>query len=271
MRNDIESAPIAGPRPIGELAEIAVGAYTDIVSITAPSSAKYGDTVSVTVQVKNLASYAIYIAATGRYDGVDIAFSPDYASVGAGATYSFTISFTMPNNNIKLEAWSWYWTGTEWYQDDYEYVNIALAAAPEVYAGTISRMELEYDSARASIPASNIPQNKSGLVHIWGRNDMSTTQRMGIYWIVKDPDGITVEEYSAWEAWPYTSPGSEHEFIGGRFTLGKVGTYTINAGLLMNPDAPVYVDIYYGTLCTVAAAVPSPEFSGFGISDYSKV
>jgi len=131
MMEKMESAPIAGPKPIGKLAEIAVGAYTDIISIVAPSSAKYGDVVSITVQVKNLASYAIYVAATGRYDGVDIAFSPDYASVGAGAPYSFTASFTMPNKNIKLEAWSFYWAETLWYQDDYEYVNIALAAAPQ--------------------------------------------------------------------------------------------------------------------------------------------
>ncbi|GAI48135.1 unnamed protein product, partial [marine sediment metagenome] len=43
-----------------------------------------------------------------------------------------------------------------------------------------------------------------GLVHVWGRNDMAATQRMGIDWTVKDPDGITVETYTAFEAWPYT-------------------------------------------------------------------
>jgi hypothetical protein len=242
------------------------GTYTDIVSITAPASAKYGDAVSVTVKVKNIFSLPLNIAVTGRYNGVDIAFSPVYATVGAGVTYSFTSSFTMPNKNIKLDVWSSYWVDyVGWYQDDYEYVNIALA---EVYKGTITKKELEYDSARASIPASNIPQNKSGLVHIWGRNDMSTTQQMGIYWIVYDPDGITVEEYYTWEAWPYTSPGSEHEFIGGRFTLNKAGTYTINAGLLMNPDNPVYVDIYYGTLCSV---IPTqPTITEFKIKDFVK-
>ena len=130
MENYIETPPLTGPRPVGQLAEVAAGAYTDIVSIIAPSSAKYGDVVSITVKVKNLYTVAIYIAVTGRYNGVDIAFSPDYATVGAGATYTFTGSFTMPNKSIKLEAWSFYWTGTEWYQDDYEYVNIALAAAP---------------------------------------------------------------------------------------------------------------------------------------------
>ncbi|GAH61574.1 unnamed protein product, partial [marine sediment metagenome] len=83
--------------------------------------------------------------------------------------------------------------------------------------------------------------------------------------------GIVVEEYSAWEAWPYTSPGSSHQFIGGRFSLDKAGTYTISAGLLMNPDDPTYVDIYYGDLCTVAPEVPEPEFRGFGIEQYQTV
>lgn len=262
--NYLISPPTRGPRGAG--LEVAAGAYTDIISITAPASAKYGAAVSVTVKVKNLATYAIYISVTGRYDGVNIVFSPDFASVGAGATYSFTKSFTMPNKSIKLEAWSWYWDGAKWYQDDYEYVNIALA---EVYKGTISKKELEYDSARASIPASNIPQNKSGLVHIWGRNDMTTTQRMGISWVVTDPAGAVVERYSVWEDWPYTGPGSTHEFIGGRFDLKKTGTWTIAIALFMAPASPVQVASYNGTLCSVTAAVPQPEFSGFSITQYT--
>jgi len=39
----------------------------------------------------------------------------------------------------------------------------------------------------------------------------------------------------------------------------------------MNPDDPTYVDIYYGDLCTVAAAVPEPEVRGFGIEEYQTV
>jgi len=266
---DMVNPPQAGPLALGAVV-IGAGAYTDIISITAPSSAKYGDTVSVTVKVKNLYTSAIYIGASGRYDGSG-AFSPNYASVEAGATYSFTYSFTMPNQNIRLDVWSWYWTGTEWYQDDYEYVNIALAAPPEVYKGTITKKELDYEDRWQAFPLYNIPTGTRTRVRITGRNDMTTTQRMGIYWIVRDPDGITVEEYSAWEAWPYTGAGDDHEFIGGSFDLNKVGTYTIQAGLLMNPDAPVYVDIYYGTLCSVAAVVPAPEFQGFGIAEYNKV
>lgn len=142
---------------------------------------------------------------------------------------------------------------------------------PEVVAGTINRKELEHDGAYDSIPVYNVPQDERGLVHIWGRNDMASAQRMGIHWIVRDPDGYTVEEHSEWEMWPYTSPGSSHPFIGGRFDLDKPGTYTINIALSMNPDDPEIVDTYYGTLCTVAAAVPESEFKGFGIEEYQTV
>ena len=137
---------------------------------------------------------------------------------------------------------------------------LTVTAPPEVYKGTISKKQLEYDGARASIPAYNIPQNKRGLVHIWGRNDMATTQRMGIWWQVKNPAGTVVEEYSTWEAAPYTSPGGAHEFIGGRFTLDKAGTYRIDVALYMNRAAPEIVHRYTGTLCTVAAVAVGISF-----------
>lgn len=97
---------------------------------------------------------------------------------------------------------------------------------------------------------ASVPIGQRGLVHIWGRNDTSIAQKLGISWVVTDPDGLVVEEYSDWEAFT-TGPGEEHEFIGGRFNLDKPGIYTINVGLLMNPDNPAYVDIYYGDLCQV--------------------
>lgn len=125
--------PVSGPRGIGQLAAIAVGAYTEIVEIIAPSEAAAGDLVAVEVRVENTWTDSFYIGVSGSYDGVDIFFSPDYALVDPEATYTFTYSFTMPNNDIRLLLASWYWTGTEWYQDDYSYVDIALkAAAPPI-------------------------------------------------------------------------------------------------------------------------------------------
>ena len=115
--------------------EIAAGTYTDIVDIIAPSEAAPGDKVSIEVKVKNIWDYPFYIAVTGRYNGVDIAFSPDYANVGAGATHSFASSFTMPNNDVKVDVWSFYWTGSEWYQDDHDYVNIPLKVLEPEFRG----------------------------------------------------------------------------------------------------------------------------------------
>ena len=126
-----ETPPVAGPGPIGQLAAIAVGAWTDIVDIIAPASAAYGDRVNVEVKIRNLATFGIYIAPTGRYNGVDLAFSPEYAAVGAGETHSFTTWFTMPNHDVRVYVWSFYWVEPDWYQDDYGYVDIALEAVPE--------------------------------------------------------------------------------------------------------------------------------------------
>ena len=246
------------------------GTYTDIVEIIAPSEAAAGETVSVEVRVKNLHTAGIYITVTGLVDGVELLFGSVSPVVGSGDIHSYYDSFVMPSNSVTLWAWSWYWgTDGEWHQDDEASRAVALA---EEYIGTISKMELEYNESRADIPASGIPQNQRGLVHIWGRNDTDETQRMGIYWIVRGPpgypDGPILEEYFAWEAWPYTGSGKEHEFIGGRFNLDEAGLYDIRCGLLMNPDNPIYVDIYYGDLCTVIAELV-PTFSNFGIKSYS--
>ena len=248
------------------------GNYTDVVEIVAPSSAVAGQRVDIEVRIKNTYSTTIRIMAGGALEyGVTPWPTIDYpdwqANVAAGATRTFYGHFTMPSSDVTIHAYSYY-RGTDgyWYFDDERTKDVSLAA---VFKGKISKKELEHDSARGSIPVSNVPQDKRGLVHIWGRNDMSSAQRMGIWWQVKDPGGTVVEEYSAWEAWPYTGAGSAHEFIGGRFDLDKVGTYRINIALSMNPGNPVIVDTYYGNLCTVAAVLV-PTFSNFAVASFSK-
>ncbi|GAI35673.1 unnamed protein product, partial [marine sediment metagenome] len=106
--------------------------------------------------------------------------------------------------------------------------------------------------------ASSVPIGQRGLVHITGRNDTPVTQDLGISWLVRDPDGGVVEEYSDWSYGH--GPGDDHEFIGGRFDFTKAGTYTIRADLLMgSPANPVIVDSYQGDLCTTTTEVP-PEY-----------
>ncbi|MBA7594270.1 hypothetical protein ES703_01209 [subsurface metagenome] len=113
-------------------------------------------------------------------------------------------------------------------------------------------MEVELESLLTNFAVgASVPIGTRGLVHVWGRNDMSIAQQMGIGWTVTDPDGVIVEEYGIWETWPYTGAGGEHEFIGGRFDINKVGDYMIAIELRMNADSPVVVDSYVGLLCRV--------------------
>lgn len=130
-------------------AAVALGAYTNIVDIIAPASASAGELVNIEAKVKNLAAQVIYISTSGRFDTTIFYLYPEYSTVDAGVTSSFSGSFTMPSKDIRVYVWSYYWTGTEWYLDDESYVDIALA---EVYQGSLSKKELEYDETREDIP-----------------------------------------------------------------------------------------------------------------------
>jgi hypothetical protein len=137
--------------------------------------------------------------------------------------------------------------------------NVSSYVPPPEYAGTITRKQFKYDSIIGEIPVSNVPLGTRGIVTVLGHNDMTTTQQMGIDWIVRDPNGQEVEHLYAWEGWPYCPPGDEHKFDGGRFDLDKAGTYTLKVDLLMNRASPVIVDSYEGDLCTTTLEVP-PEY-----------
>lgn len=115
-------------------------------------------------------------------------------------------------------------------------------------------MRLGVTSPFNNLITSNVPVGQKGLVHIWGQNNTTLEQKLGISWIVRDPDGLLGEQYSDWSG--NIKPGQDHEFIGGRFEFFKEGIYTIDAKLFMNPDSPAVVDSYDGALCTVVVEVP---------------
>ena len=96
---------------------------------------------------------------------------------------------------------------------------------------------------------ASVPLGQRGLVHVWGKNVMTTSQPMIITWVVKDPTGLTVESYS--DDAGTIGAGATHEFIGGRFDINKTGNWTIAIGLFMNRAAPVMVASYEGVLCSV--------------------
>jgi len=114
--------------------------------------------------------------------------------------------------------------------DTYEGI---LATVLQEYIASITSKILEYDGVHKSIPVSNVPIGSEGLVHIYGRYQAPSAEQMAIRWTIRDPDGIIAESYYDADTWPYTPPGSDHHFIGGRFGLNKPGTWTIKAELLM--------------------------------------
>lgn len=245
-----------------------MGTYTEIVEIIAPVGADVGDTVNVEVRVRNLHTYDITIAITGKSDETILSFSPSYAKVSAGQIRSFTASFVMPNKDVRVLVWSFYWgVDDDWHQDDDGYRDISLGVT---VAGSIIRKELEYSgSGDGTVPVVGVPQGVRAKLHVWGRNDMSISQGMGIYWFVADPDGEIAEEYTDWGG--TIGAGRDHEFISsGQFDLNKVGKYTTWIELLMGSQSnPEIVDRYIGHLCTVVAELV-PGFSQLAISSFSK-
>jgi len=103
------------------------GAYTEIVEIVAPGSARTGQRVDIEVRVKNLYGAPIYITVTGIVDDLALYFGSVYYSVAPGGIQSFYDAFYMPQRSVSLSVASFYWTGAEWQRDDERRVDIALA------------------------------------------------------------------------------------------------------------------------------------------------
>ena len=204
-----------------------------------------------------------------------------YVEPGSGdyPAYSTVTLRAYPLSGYQFLSWGGDASGTSptynLYMDGDKYVEAYFEKVPVPLEGTIIRKELEYSgSGDGTVPVVGVPQGVRAKLHVWGRNDMATDQKLGIYWFVADPDGEIAEEYEDWQSWPFstTPPGETHEFISsGQFDLNKVGKYTTWIELLMgSQDNPEIVDRYIGDLCTVAAAVPEPEFRGFAVAEYAK-
>jgi hypothetical protein len=113
--------------------------YADVVSIVAPSEAYSGSRVDITVKIKNLYTSTIGIMVGGALEyGVTpwpgIEFPTNWANVAAGATQSFDGYFTMPNKDVKIHAYSYYY-GSDglWHFDDEMTKTVYLVAlTPQV-------------------------------------------------------------------------------------------------------------------------------------------
>jgi len=123
--NLLIAAPSHLPKkPVG--VEVGAGAYTDIISISGPSEVAEGEWVNLDVAVKNTWTSSFYITITGSYDGTDIYPSIDYLTIQPGETLHFYFAFKMPNRDIRVDFWSWFWATDDWYQDDSQAVTVKL-------------------------------------------------------------------------------------------------------------------------------------------------
>ena len=118
--------------------------YADIVEIIAPSEAKPGDRVDITVRIKNTYSSSVGIMAGGALEyGVSpwpgISFPDSSANVDGGATHSFSGYFTMPDKRVTIHAYSYYY-GSDgyWHFDDEMTRTINLAEEIESEFGSIA-------------------------------------------------------------------------------------------------------------------------------------
>ena len=123
--------------------------YADIIEIVAPAEAVAGSRVDITVKIKNTHSAAIGIMVGGALEyGVSpwpgITFPTSSTNVNAGATYSFSGYFTMPDRKVTIHAYS-YWYGADgaWYFDDEmtEVVNPTEVVASQFGSIEIMRYE----------------------------------------------------------------------------------------------------------------------------------
>jgi hypothetical protein len=117
--------------------------YADIIEIVAPSEAQAGSRVDITVRIRNTHSAPIGIMAGGALEyGVSpwpgISFASPSANVDAGATYSFSGYFTMPDKKVTIHAYS-YWYGADgaWHFDDEMTKAVNLAAIVSSQFGSI--------------------------------------------------------------------------------------------------------------------------------------
>jgi len=107
--------------------------YADITKIDAPSSASEGEQVIVDVSVKNISGSDQYLAVTAVFDSTSIPFQFEYLLVSPQQTVIFRGWFAMPSKSVRVTAWSWYWDGSKWAQEDQVTKDIALAVlTPQV-------------------------------------------------------------------------------------------------------------------------------------------
>lgn len=107
------------------------GTYTDIVAIYGPAEAAEGETVDITVRVKNIWTGSVHVYCVGVLDSEDRFIDWLDEWIPAGETHDFSGSFVMPNHDVIVNAYTYY-EGEDGllYSDDSESASITLKELP---------------------------------------------------------------------------------------------------------------------------------------------
>lgn len=123
--------------------------YADIVQVVAPSESAAGSRVDITVRIKNLHSSTIGIMVGGALEyrvspWPGIEFPNSTANVSPGAIHSFSGWFVMPDSDVKIHAYSYYY-GSDgyWHFDEEEIKTVRVAEVPASEFGSIEIISYE--------------------------------------------------------------------------------------------------------------------------------
>lgn len=129
------------------------------------------------------------------------------------------------------------------------FFNFTSVAFEYYYKGTITKLQLKYDSSSGDIPVGEIPTGQ-GKIFANIRNDIIHPEVIGLHWEVKDPTGVVLEDYD-FVSPEVILPGQSFPLMSLKWLpLTKVGKYTINIEMFMTVDR-IVVDSYSGELCTI--------------------
>jgi Cys-rich repeat protein len=118
-------------------------AYTQIVSISAPSSAAAGEEVEVTVRIKNIYTTTFSVACIAVRDTVDRFIDWETYNISPGSTHSFTGSFIMPDSDCEINVFSYYYGVDGYWHYDTEDSRDVDIAYTWVYLGSVNSLSIQ--------------------------------------------------------------------------------------------------------------------------------
>ena len=130
------------------------GSYINIASVTAPSSANPGETVNVSVVVKNTYSSSITIAIVGVIGDTDRFIDWIYLTLQSGKSSTVSGSFVMPSSDTVINIYPYYYATDGEYHADWD-ATTSKNISVEEYTGNYSQI-ISINSPSSANPGETV-------------------------------------------------------------------------------------------------------------------